>query len=282
MSKMETLAAPALQFQRAEGKVRPKKGRRIIPARTRQMVVTIGLAAVLFVAFYGIYSFIISWKNLDVKDIQVACPDERVKAAVAGRVGEFRWGNVLLLDLRAIKAELESDPWVKDARLRKVFPSSVKIEITPRIPVALVRKDADYLIAEDGVVLAPACEEERQRLPVLIDRDLFRNDGPEKVGLAWECLRSLSSEDRAEAASLDVSEPLNVVLTFRSSPTRLVLGDDLFAQKIAFFREYEDEMANAFGPPETADLRIQGRVYFRPAGPKAEGAGLPEPDKERR
>ena len=282
MSRMETLATHSLQFQRAEGKASPKKSRRRMPARTRQMVLTIGLAAILFAAFYGIYSFIISWKNLEVKDIQIVCPDERVKTSVVGKIRELHWGNVLLVDIRRIKAGLESDPWVKEARLRKVFPSSVKIEIVSRIPAALIRKDADYLLAEDGVELARAEGQERRILPLFIDRDLFRNDGPEKVGLAWACLRGLSSEDRADVDSLDVSEPLNVALTFRSSPTRFILGDDLFAHKMAFFREYQDEMTNDYGPPESVDLRIQGRIYFKPSGPKTESAVPPDPDKERR
>jgi cell division septal protein FtsQ len=185
------------------------------------------------------------------------------------------------LDIRRIKARIESDPWVKEAHLRKVFPSSVKIEITPRIPAAFIRTDSDYLIAEDGVELVKSGREEHPGLPFFIDRGLFKIDRREKIELAWECLRNLSAADRADVDSLDLSEPLNVVLTFRSGPTRLILGDDLFAQKIAFFRGNRDGMTNAFGPPDYANLRIQGRIYFRPAGPKTENAASPEPDKEK-
>ena len=274
MSRPEALYAHSLQFQRADGKARPKKDKRRTPPKARQTLLAIGLAAILFFAFYEIYVFVISSKNLEVKDVQIACPDEMVKAGVAGMIHELRWGNVLLLDIRRIKARIESDPWVKEARLRKVFPSSVKIEITPRVPAALIRTDSDYLIAEDGVELVKAGREEHPGLPLFIDRGLFRIDRREKIELAWECLRSLSDEDRADVDSLDLSEPLNVVLTFRSGPTRLILGDDLFAQKISFFRENKDGMTNAFGPPDYANLRIQGRIYFRPAAP--------EPDKEKR
>ena len=282
MSRPEALYAHSLQFQRAESKARPKKDKRRTPPKARQTLLAIGLAAILFFAFYEIYVFVISSKNLEVKDVQIACPDEMVKAGVAGMIHELRWGNVLLLDIRRIKARIESDPWVKEAHLRKVFPSSVKIEITPRVPAALIRTDMDCLIAEDGVELVKAGREEHPGLPLFIDRGLFRIDRKEKIELAWECLRSLSDEDRADVDSLDLSEPLNVVLTFRSGPTRLILGDDLFAQKISFFRENKDGMTNAFGPPDYANLRIQGRIYFRPAGPKAENAAVPEPDKEKR
>lgn len=282
MSRPDTLFVHTLQFQRAEGKSRPKKDQRRTQSKALQTLLAIGLAAILFFVFYEIYIFVISWKNLEVKDVQIACPDETVKRGVVGQIRELRWGNVLLLDLRRVKARIESDPWVKEARLRKVFPSSVKIEITPRIPAALIRTDADTLIAEDGVELSKADREEYPGLPLFVDQGSFRNDRREKIALAWDCLRSLSAEDKADVESLDLSEPLNVVLTFRSCSTRLLLGDDLFAQKIAFFRENKDEMANAFGPPDYANLRIQGRIYFKPAGPKAENAAIPEPDKERR
>jgi cell division septal protein FtsQ len=282
VSRPDILLAPSLQFQRAEGKARPRKDGRRTPAKTRQLVLAVGLAAVLFVAFYEIYMFVISWKNLNVKDVLVVCPEETVKTEVVGMIRELRWGNVLLLDLGLVKTRLESDPWVKEARLRKVFPSSVKIEITPRTPAAVLRADADCLIAEDGVALAAAERAAHPELPLFLDQGRFQSGRREKIDLAWECLRGLSAGDRAEVDSLDVSEPLNVVLTFRSCSSRLILGDDLFAQKITFYRAQKDAMANAFGPPDTVDLRIHGRIYFKPAGPKPEPAAGLEPDKERR
>jgi hypothetical protein len=117
---------------------------------------------------------------------------------------------------------------------------------------------------------------------LFVDQGRFQNDRQEKIELAWNCLRGLAAADRAEVDTLDLSEPLNVVLTFRSCPSRLVLGDDLFAQKIAFYRDNKEAMANDFGPPEVVDLRIHGRIYFKPAGPKPQTAAVLEPDKERR
>lgn len=100
--------------------------------------------------------------------------------------------------------------------------------------------------------------------------------------MAWECLKSLSAEDRADAEMLDLSAPRNVVLKFRSGPTRLELGDDLFAQKIALYHEKKVVLQNEFGPPEYVNLRIPDRIYFKPAEPSKEEKKISQPEKEER
>jgi cell division septal protein FtsQ len=277
------IASPhALHFQRGEGKARLKKDPWRMPARLRQILLTVGLAALSFFALYEIFLFVISWNNLDVKDVQVFCADAAVKSEVARMVGNVRWGNILLLNLSRIRSRIESYPWVKETRLRKVFPASVKIEVTPRVPVALLQGDGLVPIDGERVELGRAVREDYPGLPVLFDAGGFREDRRDKLDLAWSCLADLSAAEKADVEILDLSDPNDVILKFRSDPTRLKLGDGLFARKIAFYRENRSRLANESGPPEFADLRITDRIYFVPAGSIKRGQGITQPDKERR
>jgi cell division septal protein FtsQ len=282
MSRFEFAPAHPLQFQRGEGKVRTKKARRKTRPRIKQMGLAFGLTALGFFAVYEIYLFLISWKNLEVRDVQLACLNESVKAETARLARDIRWGNILLLDIAQIKARIESNPWVKEARVRKVFPSSVKIEITPRKPAALLQKDSLVLIDEEGVELKKTSREFYAHFPMFFDEDNFIEDYQNKIHLAWECLHSLSAEDRADVEMLDLTESRNVALKFWSSPTRLLLGDDLFAQKIAFYRTEKDRLENEFGPLEYANLRIPGRIYFKSPKTEADARNASGQDKEKR
>jgi len=282
MSRSEFVYARSLHFQRGEGKARPKKAQRKMPLRIRQIWMALGLAAFVFFVFYEICLFVISWKNLEIKDIQISCSATVVKTEVARMLQDVRGANILLLNMARLKGRIESTPWVKEVRLRKFFPSSIKIEIAPSEPAALLQKDAFYVIDEEGVELEKTGREAYARLPIFYDEGHFLVDRQEKIRLAWECLTSLSAEDRVEVEMLDLSEYGNVVLKFRSEPTRLLLGDDLFAQKIAFYRMKKDRLENEFGPLEYADLRVSDRIYFKPAEPKKDKQGIPQPDKEGR
>lgn len=282
MSRSEFAPSHSLQFQRGEGKVRTKKAGRKTRPRIKQMGLAFGLTALGFFAVHEIYLFLISWKNLEVRDVQLACLNESVKAETARLARDIRWGNILLLDIAQIKARIESNPWVKEARVRKVFPSSVTIEITPRKPAALLQKDSLILIDEEGVELEKTSRESYAHLPMFFDEDNFIEDYQDKIHLAWECLYSLSAEDRADVEMLDLTESRNVVLKFRSSPTRLLLGDDLFAQKIAFYRTENDRLENEFGPLEYANLRIPGRIYFKSPKTEADAQNASGKDKEKR
>jgi len=117
-------------------------------------------------------------------------------------------GNLLALDIERLKSLVESHPWVREARLRKVFPSEVRIEVKEREPAAVLKVGETFLvIAEDGVVLERLAGPPDGGLPLLVDSALFQDGYRNKLGLAWDCLKSLTAEERASVESLDISRP---------------------------------------------------------------------------
>ena len=56
-----------------------------------------------------------------------------------------------------VERRLEANPWVAEATVSRSLPSTLRIEIRERKPVALVMEGEDFLlVAADGTVLAPA------------------------------------------------------------------------------------------------------------------------------
>jgi len=281
MSRFPLSGVSSLQFQRGDGSgLRLKKVRRHSPAAFKQALLAFGLVAVTFTGLHEGAMFVLSWSKLEIRDVQLICPNEAVRAGVARSLEGTHWGNILLLDMAKVRKRLEALPWVKEARLRKVFPSMLEIGLTPRRPAALIRRDAVYLVDRDGVELEPAGEAAPSELPLFLDQAAFAEDRADKLRRAWECLDSLSDAGRADVATVDVTDPANVVLSFRSAPTRVLLGDGTYGARLSDYLKNKDRWTREYGLLEYVDLRFDDRVYLKPAAPAA-GAATP-PLKEAR
>lgn len=252
------------RFQRGRAEVRVRKPRRTQVARPRHAFILLAGAAVLFFAAYELYAFVITWPKLDVREIRTDCSDPGVAALAAAAVGSRTWGNLLLLDMGLVRAEARAVPWVKDARVRKVFPSSLRLEVVPRKAAALLVGDSVWLLDEEGVAIEPDSPEARPELPLFVDRDFFRRDGEAKRRLALACWNDLRPEDRPRVQAVDVSAPDDVVLTFRGSETKVRLGGEAFGARAAEYLDSRDRWEKAFGPLESVLLGLPGRIVLQP------------------
>jgi cell division protein FtsQ len=261
--RTEDFLSQPFQFQRGEGKIKIKKVQRKIILQFKHIVLFFSLMAGLFYSFQRFYLFLISWENLKIKEVQILCQRETVKEELQLMIREEKLGNILLLDMDHLQSALERHRWVQEAQIRKVFPSSLKIEIKEREPAALLKKDIYYLIDEQGVELEHTKSIENIPLPVFVDANDFRTDSTEKLKLAWDCLKSLPSNLREQVDTLDLTEYGNLILQFKNSPAKIMVGDNQFSQKIELFLKTQDWLENQFGPLEYVDFRLEDRIYFK-------------------
>jgi hypothetical protein len=88
-----------------------------------------------------------------IAEIRVTGAGERageVREVVPVAPGE----NLLFADVPAADAAAERLPWVRDATVTRVPPSTLDVSVTVREPVAVVRvADASWLVAADGVLV---------------------------------------------------------------------------------------------------------------------------------
>lgn len=61
--------------------------------------------------------------------------------------------HLINLPLEVIRNQIEAHPWIAHARIHRVFPSTLKVEIEERKPAALVLSKNTFLVDEEGVVL---------------------------------------------------------------------------------------------------------------------------------
>lgn len=259
------LPSQSMQFQRGKGKVKIKKIQRKIKLRYKHIFFFFLFLVGIFYLAQRFYLFLISWDHLNVKKIEIVCSKLEGKEEIEQIFNGKKLGNILLLDIGQLQEVLTDINWVKEVQVRKIFPSSLKIKIKERHPIALLKKEKEnlVLIDEEGVELRKINSAKYEHFPLLIDSNYFEKDYKEKLKIAWECLRSLSPSEKGQIEALDLTDYGSVTIQLKKIQTKLILGSDRFSQKFKLFQSSSDQLEQ-YGALEYVYLRIQDRLYIKP------------------
>lgn len=107
------------------------------------------------------------WKSslLELRRVEVAGNSEVSKEEVVSETGLRRGVHLLSVDTGAVAGRVRSNPWIDDVRVERILPSTIRISVNERTPVALITAiTGTYLIDGNGVVL-----EQGQRDLLLIE-----------------------------------------------------------------------------------------------------------------
>jgi cell division septal protein FtsQ len=264
-SRPEPFFSQHMQFQRGKGKTRTKKAQKKMKVKIGHIFFSLLLIGGIFYSIQKSYLFLISWETLNIKDTQQSLENKNL-------------GNILLFDIGHLQEGLTAHRWVKEVRIRKILPATLKIEIKDRTPIAFLKKESLYLIDEEGIHLERIEAWGALDLPLLVDSNNFRKDYKEKIELAWECLRSLSPSEKEQLDVLDLSEYENITVQLKKNKTKLILGNDQFSQKLQIFQKYSERL-KAFGNLEYADLRFPDRFIIKPKKNPSKGL-IPKSNRE--
>ena len=128
-------------------------GRFVLPL----IIICLLLGGLAFLGFSGYRtataSEFFSLKNIDVRGTERTSPEDirRVVAAAAEKPGVWN------ADLSDIRAKIEKFSFVKSAAVSMILPAGIRVNVTERIPAAIVHlTSGNYLVDGDGVILAAA------------------------------------------------------------------------------------------------------------------------------
>jgi len=268
-----------MQFQRGKRKVKTKRVQRKSKMRFKHILFYLILLGGIFYAVQQTCLFLISWDKLDVQDVEVVSSKPEIKEEIQRFLEGKSLGNILLLDISLLQEKFTAHRWIKEVRVRKILPSTLKIEAKARSPIALLKLDDIYLIDREGVRLETIEKGEMGNLPLLIDSNKFQKDQKEKFQLAWECLDSLSPDEKEQIEVLDLTEYENVSVRLKNLRTALILGNEQFSQKLRLFSKLRARLER-FGELEYVDLRFHDRLYIKPISNPFQNNIIPSSNKE--
>jgi cell division protein FtsQ len=259
------LAGRPLVFQRRPKALALKGSRKRRTLRIKHVLGAFALLAGFFFAVDRTYLFLISWERLTIRTIELRCARDPLRRDIEQVLRHRPLGNILLCDLAALQNEIGADSWVKDIRIQKVFPSTLKIEVIERVPFALLEKGGRALVDEDGTVLESSVSaEDWPGIPVVCDEGAFLAQPLEKWENARACLECLTPAERTALLSLQCSNDGRMTLRFREDPILLVLDGTAVREKLDRFAARRAGIESRFGALESADLRLDDRIIVRP------------------
>jgi cell division protein FtsQ len=200
-----------------------------------------------------------------------------VLAVLNGLRGE----SVIWTDLNAWRRRLLASPWVQDAMLRRVLPSTVEVVVAERQPVGIGRIDGHmYLVDDRGAIIDDYGPQYTDFDLPIID-GLSAADGPDasrnaaRAELASRVIASLKPSPAilGRLSQVDVHDAHNAAVVLKGDPALIQLGEQEFLGRLQSYLELSSTLHERVADIDSVDLRFDGRIYVRPVG-KAAKAGM--------
>lgn len=276
--KVQPLFSESAQFRRSRERTDTSKIHRKIRLKFSHILISFLFLCSFFLGIQQGYLYLITCSEFQIKSVEIECGNSQIKTETQSFIQGRSLGNLFLLDMQKLKQSVISHPRIKDVRIRKLFPSSLKIMVEERIPAAVMKKNRYLLVDRDGVVLAESEQRFHPDLPLLVDEGNFQKNPGEKLSLAWRCLKEFELDIRNQVDTMDFSRYNNVTVKLRSRPERLILGNEGFSHKIKSFLN-NLSLFSSFGEIRSIDLRFPDRFILTPRN-RAAGIQYPGDRKE--
>jgi cell division protein FtsQ len=239
-----------------------KTARRVRFIRWRRLIVGVTIVA-LVVGSTGLYlSPLMRVQEVQVVGATAVSNDEiRSLASIDDH-------SMLRVDLDAAEHRVESIPIVKDARLERRWPQTVRIEIAERAPWALWKiGEAQYVIDSEGVVLPGSAPIDNA--PVIHDvtgqARLVPGDHVDRdaVTVSQSLLQRVPETLALTVGALEYTPQQGLALTTNAG-YRVVVGDSQnFEYKLAVWKAIEERLGRGAMAGHVLDLRFGDRPSFQ-------------------
>lgn len=217
-----------------------------------------------YAAFTLLNSPYLRLERIDV--IGVSRTSELEVRAFAGvKPGE----NLLRIRPERVAAEVAKNPWVKEAKVRRVFPSKLEISVVEREPLARIPYYG-YFVSVDagGIALALAQDQPAEDLAIVTGVSssqviLGQAYPAPKLAAALNCLSYLSPEARRRISEVHLGDKEELTMYTLDGVTIYVgQGGDLQA-KMRLLEAILQEAGNKKFALEYIDLRYEGKPVFK-------------------
>jgi cell division septal protein FtsQ len=277
-AEVPVVAKADRRFRRAKVKpVRPaRRGRG--PDRILRVVRAAGLAVLALYGTYRAVATLMGTPLLQVEHIVIRGNERLSKGEILGVLQGLQGSSIVRARLGIWRRRLLTSPWVRDAALRRVLPSTIEVAISEREPVGLARLGAQlYLVDRDGTIIDEyGAQHEAFDLPIIDGLATAPPGGSPaidvgRVTLARRLLESVARDSGLvqRLSQIDVRDPHNAIVLLDGDPALIHLGEDQFLERLRDYVELSGALHERVAQIDYVDLRFGERVYVRPAGARS-------------
>jgi cell division septal protein FtsQ len=124
----------------------------------------IGLA--LAVVAGGLYGLARETSMFAVDTFRLEGASASVAADVRGELRRYEGRSLVSVDASAVEQRLAALPSVRSATVDRAFPHTLRVDVVPELPVAVLRRGVDsFLVSARGRVIAPVARGTHRALP---------------------------------------------------------------------------------------------------------------------
>lgn len=166
----------------------------------------VALAAIIAAALS--WSAIVNSQVFEIENVEVTGASALSAEDVISRATIDSGETLLRIDEEAVVKRLLEDPWIAEASIRRRFPSTVRIEVTERVPAAVVDTGVSFwFVEESGRVIAESVASSATVVPVIRDVPDFvaepgKRSDSETLRNALDVLSGISDELRGTIRSI--------------------------------------------------------------------------------
>jgi cell division septal protein FtsQ len=265
---------PDQRYWRSRGNRRVRKARRAIQLLRWGLILAVNaiVAAALYLSAAKTVDYLTTTDEFAVNTIDLHGVVRASTEEIDARLGRYVGHNILDLELAQIDAEVQSDPWVRRAAVRRVLPGTLRVRVEERRPAALaIIGDRPHLVDSTGYVIGPTGQAGTvESLPVLsgldgLDDDTLRSALARGVQML-ERLHRTSRDFAVRITELDLSREDRVEVIMADGGPAILLDPDRVDQNIHPFLELRDAIQRRVGSASYIDLRWRDRISVMPAG----------------
>lgn len=156
--------------------------------------------------------------------------------------GLARGQNLFSLDVETLQRAVEQHPWVRSAKIRRHFPSSLSIVVEEHEPAAMVSLGELYLLDEQGEPFKKVTAGDALDLPLVtgVTRDEYVGKPEESATRFLKALRTLSAFNDEEISEVRLEGDDVTVVTAKG--TELRLGGEVSSEKLARLARVRSEL----------------------------------------
>jgi cell division protein FtsQ len=180
--------------------------------------------------------------------------------------------SVLLIPLDVRRSQLQQLPWVESARVLRILPNRIRVELTERTPIALLRNGRDLALIDAHGVVLDRPEGEDLHFPIVtgLTDSLPLEEREKRMQSYQEFLRDADlvrpgSSDRVSEVDLSNPKDVRIVMTGLASAAdsqavTIHFGNSDFTGKYRMLVEnFAQWQANA-GRVQSIDLQYSRQV----------------------
>ena len=257
--------------QKRERKPRkPIQFRRMLKKTARVCAVFILITLVWTVATEA-YEVFAKATFFKLERIEVSRMRQLSRDEIVSLTGAKLGDSLLKLELQHVAEQLEKNPWIEKLKVRRRFPGTLSIEITERVPVAVVNMGYLYYLDAKGEIFKPLTEGDRLDFPVLTgitEEDLLKDaDGMKKMLTTALGIMDLLKKGKLicphDGPAIHLDKGYGVTLFTAQGGIPVKLGNSDFEGKLARFSRIYQELTSQIASLEYVDLNYADKIVVK-------------------